>query len=118
MHTWRVKPSHFGAELERIARVAREQQSLVLLCDIGRPGSRLQHFFPGILDRHAAYQAEIASVVRRIGDDDVRLVPISRVPEERGEEAIPDGMHYDAKAHATIAAMLAAEVEPWLAALG
>jgi lysophospholipase L1-like esterase len=115
--TWRVKPAHFAAELDRFVRVAREQRSLVLVCDVGRPGSRLEHFFPGIGERHRIYEEAIEGVVERASDDDVRLVRISAVIDERGEEAMPDGMHFDAKAHATIAALLAAEAQPWLAKL-
>jgi lysophospholipase L1-like esterase len=116
-HSFRLPPAHFQAELERLITVARSQQILVLVCDINPPGSRLQHFLPGVTERYARFQAIVERVVAEAADDQVRLVPVSKFVSAQGDEAQPDGLHFTPAGHLEVARMVAAEAGPWLAGL-
>jgi lysophospholipase L1-like esterase len=113
-HSFRLAPAHFEAELRRLISVARSQQMLVLVCDINPPGPRLQHFLPGVNERYARFQSIIERVVAQADDDDVQLVPVSKVVRGGGDEAMPDGLHFTASGHLEVARMLETFVAPWL----
>lgn len=115
--TWRMTPAHFEAELRRFIAVAREQQMLVLVCDMNRPGPRLQHFIPGITKRFERFERILEWVVQDIDDEDVRLQHVSRgLCEEDDDVAFPDGLHFTARGHLEVAKLLADEISPWLRA--
>jgi lysophospholipase L1-like esterase len=119
MRTWRMKPARFEHELRRLIGWARAEQMLVLVLDINPPGDRLRYHLPGVERRAEVFQELLARVVSTVDDPDVRLVPVSEVVAEMGEEAaIPDGLHYSAPAHVAVAELLAAELRPWLGASG
>src|SRR3954447_24528095 len=95
LRTWQVTPQRFGGPLRRLLRLARgESQSLVLVLDIDRPGQRLEHFLPGMAERHAVFQRTIEQVVRERDDPEVRLVRVSEITEKLGPGALVDEMHY------------------------
>jgi lysophospholipase L1-like esterase len=112
--SFRLAPAHFEAELTRMISVARSQQMLVLVCDINPPGPRLQHFMPGVDERHARYQAIVERVVAAADDDEVQLVPVSKIVRGGGDAAMPDGLHFTPSGHLEVARMLATFVGPWL----
>lgn len=112
--TWQTTPRRFAGHLEALIRMTRAQsRPLVLVLDVNRPGAVLEHFLPGMAERHAVFQKTISDVVRTFGSDDVRLVDCSRICAEVGPSALPDGMHMAAAAHAAVGRELAAEILAW-----
>jgi lysophospholipase L1-like esterase len=112
--SFRLPPAHFEAELARLIQVARAQQMLVLVCDINPPGPRLQHFLPGVNERYARFQSIIERVVAAADDDDVRLVPVSKIVSGGGDEAMPDGLHFTPSGHLEVAELISSVAGPWL----
>ncbi|HEX7354610.1 MAG TPA: hypothetical protein VF288_07210 [Mycobacteriales bacterium] len=113
--TWQTTPRRFAGHLEALIRMVRAQgRPLVLVLDVNEPGAVLEHFLPGMHERHAVFQRTIADVVRSFASDDVRMVPCARICAETGPVALPDGMHMSSAAHAAVGAALAAEIRAWL----
>lgn len=113
--TWQTTPHRFGEALHAIVRAARyDSRCLVLILDVERPGELLQHFLPGMPERHAVVQQLLADVVARFDDPEVRLVRVSELLADAGPEAIPDTMHYSPLGHRLVGEALAAEVLSWL----
>jgi lysophospholipase L1-like esterase len=115
--TWQTTPGRFEGTLRRAIRMTRyELGALVLVLDVNPPGSRLEHFLPGMTARHDRIRAAIESAVRSFDDPGVRLVRSSAVVEELGvDTALPDGLHFNADAHRLVGERLADEVLSWLA---
>lgn len=112
---WRMTPERFARELRRLIGLARHERMLVLVADINPPGPKIAHFLPGVADRSALYQRTITETVLGFDDEDVRLVQVSNVVNDLGiEQALPDSLHLSPLAHQGVAAMLAAEIGPWL----
>jgi len=119
LSTWRMRAGRFARELTRLVQWMREDKCLVLVLDVNRPGSRLTYFMPGLEARWEVYQRVLAETVAQLDDSEVRLVPVSKVVEEFGQEAgLPDGLHYTAAAHRRVAELLADEIESWITAEG
>lgn len=117
--TWRMSPSRFRREYQRLFEIGRRQGMLVLVADVNPPGRRVAEITPGLEERCAYYRRLQAELVDSFGDDDVRLVRVSEVVTEMGiDEALPDNLHFSAPAHQRVAEMLAAEIGPWLDAQG
>ena len=115
LRTWRMSPDRFARELRRLIAFARHERMLVLVADANPPGPTMVHFMPALTDRWALYQRVLADVVAGFDDSEVRLVALSKVVEELGEEAgLPDGLHFTALGHRRAAEMLALEIAPWL----
>lgn len=115
MRTWQTTPRRFEKALTLLIRNTRlEARPLVLVLDIDAPGTTLQHFLPGVVERHAVYQELLARVVRNAADPEVRLIHVSEITAALGPTALPDGMHYSATAHLAIGQALAGEVLGWL----
>lgn len=114
--TWQMSPEKFTDVMTSVIRSARYQfRPLVLVLDVNPPGRLLRTYLPGIEQRHEVYQRLLADVVRRFDDAEVRLVPVSNVVAELGEEvALPDGIHYSAAGHRRVGELLADEVLRWL----
>lgn len=116
-HTWQTTPRRFGRTLERFLRNVRlEARPLVLVLDIDVPNDRLEHFLPGMRDRHAVFQQVLADAVAALQDPDVRLVRVSEITAGLGTGALPDGMHYSPATHEVVGRALAQEVLSWLRA--
>jgi lysophospholipase L1-like esterase len=119
LRTWRTSPARFARELRRLTEAARAEHMLVLVADPNPPGPRILAFMPGLEERWEVYRRLVADVVAGFEDDDVRLVAMSEVAQEMGvDEALPDALHFSAPAHRRVAAMMAAEIAPWLDAQG
>ena len=115
---WRLPPKRVAAELARLIDVARQERALVLVIDVHRPGSRLEHFLPGVGRRWVRMQAVLHDVVSSRRDPDVRLIPASAIVAELGEAGgAPDGLHLTAAGHRMLAELLAAEISTWVKAL-
>ena len=113
--TWQTSPRRFAGHLRRLIQMARfELAPLVLVLDIDEPAGALEHFLPGMRERHAIYQQTIEQVVREFDSPEVRLVRVSEITKQLGSKAMRDAMHYTSDAHAAIGAALADEVLGWL----
>ena len=115
--TWQMTPRRFGGQLRRcINNVRLEARPLVLVLDINEPGDLLEHFLPGMHERHRIYQETIRQAVASFDSPEVRLVEVSRICRELGPGALPDGMHFSAAAHRAVGEALATEVLAYLRA--
>jgi lysophospholipase L1-like esterase len=116
--TWQTTPDRFTGHLHRLVRNVRlETRALVLVLDVNPPGELLEHFLPGMHERHALVQQRIEATVAGFDDPDVRLVRSSAVCDEMDpRQALPDGMHLSPAAHRWLGERLAQEVRPWVAA--
>lgn len=117
LHTWRLSPDRFRFEMRRVIEMTREDTgALVLLLDCDPPGSRFEHWVPGMGKRWELYQQILADLVEDLADDEVRLVPNSRtILDELGfEEGLPDGIHRSAIGHRRTAELLLDEILDWL----
>lgn len=113
--TWQTTPTRFAGHLEVLIRMTRLQlRPLVLVLDINAVGDLVEHFLPGMTERHAIFQQTISDVVASFDSDDVCLVECSRICEQLGPEALPDGQHMSPAAHAALGEALADEVLAWL----
>jgi lysophospholipase L1-like esterase len=66
--------------------------------------------------RIAAMNRALEEMVKRIGDPDVRLVPVPALAEklDEGEDPAPDGMHYSPRMRRLVADWIADEIdESW-----
>ena len=110
--TWQTTPKRFEGTLRRAIRMARgDLGALVLVLDLNPPGSRLEHFLPGMTQRHDRMRRAIEDAVASFADDDVRLIRSSAVVAELGvDEALPDGLHFSREAHRRVGLLLAEEV--------
>lgn len=117
--TWQTTPRRFAGHLQVLIRMARAQsRPLILVLDVNAPGPNLQHYLPGIGERHRIFQQAISDVVASFAAPDVRLVPSARICADLGADALPDGMHMAPRAHHALADHLASEVLQWLSAGG
>ncbi|MGB8651107.1 MAG: hypothetical protein WCD35_10650 [Mycobacteriales bacterium] len=113
--TWQVSPDRFAGHLARLLRNVRwEARPLVLVLDIDAPSGLIEHFLPGMSERHAIYQEVIARVVAEHGDPEVRLVRVSELTAALGPEALPDSMHYTPATHRAVGQLLFEQVRGWL----
>jgi lysophospholipase L1-like esterase len=112
--TWRLSPDRFVNELNALVRATRNARSLALIVDVQAPNSRLEHFMPGLGERHAILQDTVRAFVERLDDPDVRIVEASAVVEALGAEGTEDGLHLTMPAHALLAERLAKEITQWL----
>ena len=114
--TWQTTPRRFAGHLRVLVRMTRSQtRPLVLVLDVNRPGATLEHFLPGLQERHEVFQQLIRDVVASFGSEDVRVVPSAQICAGVGADALPDGMHMSPAAHAALGEHLADEVLAWLA---
>jgi hypothetical protein len=115
MRTWQVTPHRFEGQLRRLLRNLRvDGRPLVLVLDIDAPNDKLQHFLPGLKERHAVFQELLERVVEEQADTQVRFVRVSEITASLGPTASLDGMHYTADTHRVIGERLAGEVVRWL----
>lgn len=116
----------FGPKLRRIVadyelmvrrtRTYVPGQPLVLVLTLLGPGGRAGEWFPGMSARIAAMNRALEEMVVRIGDPDVRLVPVTGLVEElrRTQELtdpVPDGMHYTPPVRRAIGEWIAEEID-------
>jgi hypothetical protein len=105
-----------AADLEQlILRVRTVGSPLVIVMKPLRPGARWQRWFPGMADRIDLVNREIAAVVSRMQDEDIRLFDVLDIPliQEEGEELMPDGGHFSPQVHKMIGQALAREILDW-----
>lgn len=113
--TWQTTPERFEGTLRRAITMTRfELGALVLVLDLNPPGSRLEHFLPGMQERHDRMRRSMENAVASFDDDQVRIVRSSSVVTELGVDvALPDGLHYGEAAHRRVGLLLADEVLRW-----
>lgn len=115
----RNRPQHVAADLERyISQVQQVGSPLVIMFELLPPSSRrFQSWFPGMTRRIEVMNASIASMVERLGQDNVRYFRVSELVEKHAggdlATAIPDGFHYSPQMHRHIGETLAAEIDAW-----
>ncbi len=107
-HLWRLRPSRFEAELERMIRFTRSQTGArVIVLSLYDPGPNLETAIPTIRKRAERYNQIIRDVVARFDERDVRVADIWTPINTLGwEKATLEGLHYTATGHAAIAETL------------
>jgi len=118
--TWRLTPSRFEAELDRVISWTRRQTGgLVLVLTLHDPGEALERLLPGFRKRADLFNTIIRSVVARLGDPNVIVVDAgSEIDRLTTITATLDGLHYTPAGHEAIAASLDEIVAGWLASRG
>jgi lysophospholipase L1-like esterase len=112
--TFRQRPESFLSDMRRIITMARKEVGcLVLLVDLDPVGPRIEHWLPGMARRAERYQRLLEQLADEF-DDDVRLVRASSTVDDV-DALLPDGLHRSVEGHRRTAAMLAEEVQKWLA---
>ncbi|MGQ0832607.1 MAG: SGNH/GDSL hydrolase family protein [Microthrixaceae bacterium] len=116
MRTWRLRPARFESEMRRLIEITRrETGALVLVLTLNPPGPFLQNLMPGVDERSALYTDLIRKLVADLADDAVQVIEAGAVVEELGwRKAMLDGLHYTARGHQEVAAVLEASVLKWL----
>lgn len=115
LRTWRLRPSRFADELERLARLTRsETGALVLVLTLNPPGPFLRNLMPGIDERSRRYSEVIREVVARLDDPGVQVVEAGAVVDDLGwRTTVVDGLHYTARGHEEVATLLEEAVVKW-----
>lgn len=116
----RLPLPRFRAEIERLlAVIADRQRALVLLVNVPSPADRLDDVLPGIQERAARYSAAIDALVQTAESPDVRLIDARSIVGAHGVDAVlPDGIHFNERGHALVAAQLEREILEWSVARG
>lgn len=115
LRTWQTTPRRFGEVMRQLIRAVRyDTQALVLVLDVHEPGEVLQHFLPGMPERHAVVQRTLRETVDAFDDPEVRLVSVSAACAAAGPAASHDGMHLSPYGHRVVGDLLADEVLAWL----
>lgn len=100
-----------------IAQVSKVGSPVVYLFELLPPHGRQTAWFPGMARRIAHVNEEIATVVRRLDTDRVRLVRVRHLVDELAggdlPTATPDGFHYAPWMHRAVGEQLAAEIDRW-----
>lgn len=120
----RFNSTLFGRKLRRVAldveKVIQNVQTvgspLVLVLEVVPPGKRWRSWMPGLDERTALMNRELAAAVERVGKPNVRFVRTTvalAAQLDPGEEATPDGGHYSPRAHRVIGELLAREILDW-----
>jgi hypothetical protein len=115
--SWRLSPTRFAREMQRVIELAREETGcLVLVLDCDPPGGRFTHWVPGMWQRWERYQEVLRRLIDGLDDPEVRLVPASStLLDEIGLDiGLPDGIHRTAEAHVRTAQLLTDEIVSWL----
>lgn len=116
MRTWRLRPQRFRAELRRLIEVTRhETGALVLVLTLNPPGPFLQNLMPGIDERSARYSDLIRTLVADLNDPEVQVIEAGAIVDDLGwRKTMIDGLHYTARGHREVAALLEEPVLKWL----
>ncbi|HVE94386.1 MAG TPA: SGNH/GDSL hydrolase family protein [Acidimicrobiales bacterium] len=116
MRTWRLPPKRFRSELTRLIEITRrETGALVLVLTPNPPGPFLQNLMPGVDDRAVIYGDLIRTVVADLADPEVQIVEAGAVVDKLGwRKTMLDGLHYTARGHQEVAALLEEPVLKWL----
>lgn len=111
----RLSPRRFVAELDHVVEMARDETgALVLLVEVDPPGPRVEHWWPGLGERVARYNALLHQVAAARGPEVVVARTARHVTEEGFERVLPDGLHRSPYGHQLTARVLAEEVLAWL----
>jgi hypothetical protein len=106
---FRMSPDRFRWEFEHFLGLTRGVgDPLILVMDLHRFGSRYTFWIPSINERQAIMQETLKTMVEEM--DGVRLIPIAALIERLGGKAMPDGVHFSAEVHVTVAEMLVVEI--------
>lgn len=116
MRTWRLRPQRFRAELRRLIEITRhETGALVLVLTLNPPGPFLQNLMPGIDLRSARYSELIRELVIDLDDPEVQIIEAGAIVDDLGwRKTMIDGLHYTARGHREVAALLEESVFKWL----
>lgn len=116
LHTWRLPPKRFRSELRRLIEITRrETGALVLVLTPNPPGPFLQNLMPGVDERSVIYADLIRTLVADMADPEVQLIEAGGIVEKLGwRKTMLDGLHYSARGHREVAALLEESVLAWL----
>jgi GDSL-like lipase/acylhydrolase family protein len=116
MRTWRLKPSRFEEELERLIKVIRHKTGgLVLVVTTTPAPQRIEQVLARLNDRTTLFAQIMRTVVDRVADPSVRLVDLYAIVEELGTtEVLYDGFHMTAAAHDALAAEMERSIMSWM----
>lgn len=108
----RLSPRRFVSEMRRVISMTRDETgALVLLVQVDPPGPRVEHWWPGLTGRVAAYN----ELLDQLEDEQVVVARTAHHVTDLGfETVLPDGLHRSAEGHRLTASVLAREVATWL----
>ena len=114
----RSRPRRVAADLERlIGRIRFLHSPLVFVFELQPPARRYQSWFPGMTARMAEMNRELAALVERLDDPDIRYFRTSGLVAEHAggdlDVATPDGFHYSPELHRVIGTELARQIADW-----
>ena len=114
----RSRPRRVAADLERlIGRIRYLHSPLVFVFELQPPARRYQSWFPGMTARMAEMNRELAALVERLDDPDIRYFRTSGLVAEHAggdlDVATPDGFHYSPELHRVIGTELARQIADW-----
>lgn len=114
----RSRPRRVAADLERlIGRIRFLHSPLVFVFELQPPARRYQSWFPGMTARMAEMNRELAALVERLDDPDIRYFRTSGLVAEHADGdldvATPDGFHYSPELHRVIGTELARQIADW-----
>lgn len=114
----RSRPRRVAADLERlIGRIRFLHSPLVFVFELQPPARRYQSWFPGMTARMAEMNRELAGLVERLDDPDIRYFRTSGLVAEHAggdlDVATPDGFHYSPELHRVIGTELARQIADW-----
>lgn len=114
----RSRPRRVAADLERlIGRIRFLHSPLVFVFELQPPARRYQSWFPGMTARMAEMNRELAGLVERLDDPDIRYFRTSGLVAEHAggdlDVATPDGFHYSPELHRVIGTELARKIADW-----
>lgn len=115
--SYRLSANRYVTELRKVVTMARDETGcLVLVLDLDPPGSRWEHWVPGMTQRWERFQHAQDRFVQEQDDAMVRPVRVHQHIEEHGVDVLlPDGIHRSPLGHRLTAEALAEEVRAWLA---
>lgn len=116
MRTWRLSPKRFRAEMTRLIEITRrETGALVLVLTLNPPGPFLRNLMPGVEDRAVVYSDLLRSIVSDLADPEVQIIEAGAIVDDLGwRKTMLDGLHYTARGHREVAALLEESVLDWL----
>jgi hypothetical protein len=114
----RSRPKRVAADLQQlITHVRKIGSPLVFVFELQPPASKYQHWFPGMAARMREMNDELAGLVKRIDNPDVRYFRTSPLVDKYADGdldvATPDGFHYTPYLHDMIGRDLARQILDW-----
>ena len=118
-----LRDRFFGRRMRRVVndyellikrtRTVAPGSPLVFVLALLGPGGKAGGWFPGMQSRIDAMNLALEAMIERLGDPDVRLVPVDELATRLAddEDPVPDGMHYSPRMRRIVGDWIAAEID-------